>query len=380
VADQPQADVSGFFQLAVGFVLIPAVALFITTQSSASAPQPPVGLGSAGSFAVLAGSTVTNTGPTVVTGSLGLSPGTAVTGFPPGTVVGTIHAADAAAEQAQVDLTTAYNDAAGRTPTATVPTQLGGTTVTPGVYNSAAGTFQITGNLTLDAQGDPDAVFVFQTASTLITASASTVTLTGGAQAYNVFWQVGSSATLGTNSSLAGNILALTSITVTTGVTVNGRTLARNGAVTLDTNTITRPAGALSISVPAMANLGSVAAGAANVSAHLGEITVTDNRDASPAAWTVTVSSTSFTTGGATAPETIAKGSVRYSPGSATSTTGNATFTPGTAGNLSSARTAFSASDGTGNNSATWNPTITVTLPAGVVVGTYTATITHSVA
>jgi hypothetical protein len=200
-----------------------------------------VGLGTATAFAVLAGSTVTNTGPSVIVGDLGVSPGAAVVGFPPGTVVGAIHAADAVATQAQADLTTAYNDAAGRTPVTTVATELGGTTLTEGVYDSAAGTFQITGNLTLDAQGDPDAVFIFQTASTLITAAASTVTLIGGAQACNVFWQVGSSATLGTGSVFVGNILALTSITATTGASVNGRLLARNGAVTLDTNTVLRP-------------------------------------------------------------------------------------------------------------------------------------------
>ncbi|MEV7967061.1 ice-binding family protein [Sphaerisporangium sp. NPDC088356] len=212
----------------------------MTTPHTAGAAQAPVGLGTATSYAVLAGSAVTNTGPTVVTGDLGVNPGSAVTGFPPGTVIGTIHAADAAAVQAQVDLTTAYNDAAGRTPVTTVPTELGGTTLTPGVYTSAAGTLGITGNLTLDAQGDPNAVFIFQAASTLITASASTVTLIGGAQACNVFWQVGSSATLGTSSSFVGSILALASITVTTGVTVNGRLLARNGAVTLDSDTVTR--------------------------------------------------------------------------------------------------------------------------------------------
>lgn len=211
-----------------------------TPHTASAAAQAPVELGTAANFAVLAGTTVTSTGSTLVTGDLGVSPGSAVTGFPPGIVTGAVHAADADAAQAQTDLTTAYNDAAGRTPATTVPTQLGGTTLTPGVYTSAAGTFQITGNLTLDAQGDPNAVFVFQTASTLVTASASTVTLTGGAQACNVFWQVGSSATLGTDSGLAGNILALTSITVTTGVTVNGSVLARNGAVTLDTDTVTR--------------------------------------------------------------------------------------------------------------------------------------------
>jgi len=156
------------------------------------------------------------------------------------TLNGQLHLTDAVAEQAKVDLVTAYNDAASRGPTTTVATELGGQTLTEGVYASAAGTFGITGTLTLDAQGDPNAVFVFQMASTLVTASASSVNLINGAEACNVFWQVGSSATLGTDSSFSGNILALTSITLTTGATVEGRALARNGAVTLDTNTITR--------------------------------------------------------------------------------------------------------------------------------------------
>ncbi|MFC4592111.1 ice-binding family protein [Sphaerisporangium corydalis] len=225
---------------AAALAAVVAAAVVVATPHAAGAAQAPVGLGTATSYAVLAGSAVTNTGPSVVTGDLGVSPGSSVTGFPPGTVIGTVHAADAAAVQAQVDLTTAYNDAAGRTPVTSVPTELGGTTLTPGVYTSAAGTLGITGNLTLDAQGDPQAVFIFQAASTLITASASTVTLIGGAQACNVFWQVGSSATLGTASGFVGTILALTSITATTGATVNGRLLARNGAVTLDSNTITR--------------------------------------------------------------------------------------------------------------------------------------------
>ncbi len=216
-----------------------ATGLLVATPHAANAAVA-VNLGSAANFAVLAGSTVTNTGPTLVTGDLGSSPGAAVTGFPPGIVVGAIHAADAVAATAQTDLTAAYNNAAGQAPDATIPTELGGTVVTPGTYNSAAGTFGITGNLTLDAQGDPNAVFIFQAATTLITAAASTVTLTGGAQPCNVFWQVGSSATLGAASGLAGNILALASITVGAGGTVNGRALARNGAVTLDTNTITR--------------------------------------------------------------------------------------------------------------------------------------------
>jgi hypothetical protein len=217
------------------------VAMPSSANASASVATAPVPLGTAADFAVLAASTVTNTGATMVNGDLGLSPGTSVTGFPPGQVNGTEHVADGVALQAQNDLVTAYNDAAARPATATIPVELGGTTETPGVYDSPAGTFGITGTLTLDAQGDPNAVFIFQAASTLITASASNINLVNGAQSSNVFWLVGSSATLGTYSILRGNILALTSITVTTGVTVDGRTLARNAAVTLDTDTITRP-------------------------------------------------------------------------------------------------------------------------------------------
>ncbi|MET0234413.1 MAG: ice-binding family protein [Kibdelosporangium sp.] len=210
---------------------------------SASAATPPVSLGTAGNFAVLAASTVTNTGPTVVSGDLGLSPGTSVTGFPPGQVNGAIHTADTIALQAKNDLATAYEDAAARPTTSTVPVELGGTIKTPGVYDSPAGTFGITGTVTLDAQGDPNAIFIFKAASTLITASSSSVNLVNGARSANVYWTVGSSATLGTYSILRGTIMALASITVTTGVTVDGRTLARTAAVTLDSNTITRPAG-----------------------------------------------------------------------------------------------------------------------------------------
>lgn len=214
-----------------------ALALY---ASAASAAQPPVGLGVADSFAVLAGSTITNTGPSTINGNLGLSPGTAVTGFPPGTVNGTIHAADGVAGQAQADLTTAYVDAAGRTPPLAVSGDLGGLTVTGGVYKSGS-SLGLTGVLTLDAQGDPSTVFVFQAGSTLITASGSRVVLVNGAQPCNVFWQVGSSATLGTTSVFAGNILALTSISMNNGVVLSGRALARNGAVTLINDTITAP-------------------------------------------------------------------------------------------------------------------------------------------
>jgi hypothetical protein len=217
-----------------------AVLIGAAGPAGAAATAAPVPLGTAAHFAVLGASTVTNTGPTVITGDLGLSPGTSVTGFPPGQVIGTVHTADSVALKAQADLTTAYNNAAGQPATATISTELGGTTQTPGVYVSAAGTFGITGTVTLNAQGNSAAVFIFKAASTLITASASNVKLVNGAKAANVFWLAGSSATLGTNSTFRGNILALASITVTTGVIVHGRTLARTAAVTLDTDTITK--------------------------------------------------------------------------------------------------------------------------------------------
>lgn len=216
------------------------VVFAVIGSQSAAAQQAPVGLGTARSFAVLAGTTVTNTGPSTISGDLGVSPGSAVVGFPPGTVSnGVIHAADAVALQAQADVTTAYNDAAGRATTATVTADLGGRTLVAGVYTGGA--LGLTGALTLDAQGDPNAVFVFQAASTLITASTSSVNLINGANPCNVYWQVGSSATLGTNSVFVGTVLALTSVAATTGATVQGRLLARNGAVTLDNNVITVP-------------------------------------------------------------------------------------------------------------------------------------------
>jgi len=192
-------------------------------------------------FAVLGGSTVTNTAtPTTVNGNLGVSPGSAVTGFPPGIVTGgTIHAADAAAAQAQTELTTVYNTLA-RTACGTDLTgqDLGGLTLTPGVYCFSSSA-QLTGTLTLNAQGNPNAVFIFQIGSSLTTASAASVLLINGGSACGVYWQVGSSATLGTGTSLLGNVVALTSITLNTGASVSGRVLARNGAVTLDNSNVT---------------------------------------------------------------------------------------------------------------------------------------------
>ena len=223
--------------LLLGLLLLSTFAFTANNFASAAGPTT-VLLGSAANFSVLAGAGITNTGPTTINGDVGTFPTTAETGFGSVTIIGTNHGGDGVTQLAKNDLVTAYNDAAGRTPVTTVPTELGGTTLVPGVYNSADGTFGITGTVTLDGQGDPNAVFIFQMGSTLTTASSSVVLLTNGTHACNVFWQVGSSATIGTSSSFVGTILALTSITLTTGAMVDGRVLARNGAVTMDTNTI----------------------------------------------------------------------------------------------------------------------------------------------
>ena len=215
--------------LAGAFVIIVAGALLTGLQSSAKAAESKVGLGTAGKFAVLAGTTVTNTGSSIIAGDLGVRPGSAVTGLAPGRMIGARHAADAVALQAQADLAAAYKDAR-RTPATRISGDLDGETLVPGIYHSAS-SLELTGTVTLDAQGDPDAVFIFQISSTFITASASEVVLTGGAQACNVFWQVGNSVTLGANSTFMGTVLALASISVTSGTTVDGRVLACNEQV-----------------------------------------------------------------------------------------------------------------------------------------------------
>ena len=232
--------------IGLGGVLFAAGIVTAAQASATPASQPPVQLGTAGSFAVLGGQTVTNTGPSSIQGSVGLSPGSSVTGFPPGKITnGTLQVADSAAQTAKADLSTAYLDAASRTPSIPVSSlsqnlNLGGLTLSPGVYSSAS-YLNLTGTVTLNANNDPSAVFIFQTVSTLEAASSSTVLLTGQAQACNVFWQVGSSATLGTGSNFAGTIMASTSASVKTGASVDGRVLAETGSVTLDSNLITVP-------------------------------------------------------------------------------------------------------------------------------------------
>ena len=241
-----------------------ALALGVAALAAPAAAQAAaVDLGTASPFAVLGGSTVTNTGPSLLNGDLGVSPGTSLVGFGlPAVVNGATHANDAVAGQAQSYLTTAYDVAAAEpVPPANVLTgqNLGSRTLTAGAYRYATSA-QLTGQLTLDAQGDPNAQFVFEIGSTLTTASASSVVLINGASPCNVFWQVGSSATLGTTTAFQGNLMALTSISLNSGATVVGRLLARNGQVSLINNVINRPgcaAGSTSTGTPTGSGTGS---------------------------------------------------------------------------------------------------------------------------
>lgn len=243
-------------------VVLPVAMLAAAPFYSAFAQVAP-SLGTADPFAVLGGQTVTNTGLTIINGDLGVFPGTAITGFPPGIVVGTTHAGDTVAQLAQDATTTAYNSLASQPCNTSfgVPTDLTGMTLVPGVYCFASSA-SLSGTLTLNGQGDPNAVFIFKIGSSLITGSNSSVVLINGAQPCDVFWQVGSSATLGTGTSFLGNILALTSITLDTNTSLAGRALARNGAVTLDSNVVTATTcAAASVSLSKAFNPASVSAG-----------------------------------------------------------------------------------------------------------------------
>jgi Ice-binding-like len=237
-----------------GLAVCGALVAGASSAGAATAPS----LGSAGSFAVLAGSMVTNTGPTTISGDIGVSPGSAITGAGSITDTGATHAGDAVALQAQNDVTTAYNALAAAPCTQSLggtAVEVGGHTLTPGVYCYSSSA-QLTGTLTLDAQGDANAVFIFKTVSTLTTASNSSVVMINGGQPCNAYWKIGSSATLGTSTAFVGNILALTSISLTSGAKVSGRALARNGAVTMDTNTVSATAcGAAGATPTAIATL-----------------------------------------------------------------------------------------------------------------------------
>ena len=225
--------------------ILPLLAIFFYPAST-SAATPVLTPGTTTNFAVLGSTTITNTGPTVISGTagadIGLAPGSSFTGSTTVITSGVQHIADTTATTAQTDLVTAYNAVAASAPTVLASPELASHVITPGTYSTGAGSFANSGALTLDAQGAADAVFIFQASTTLITSAGSTMTLTNGAQACNVYWNVGSSATLGTNSTFVGHIYALTSITANTGANVQGQLLARTGAVNLNANTITNSA------------------------------------------------------------------------------------------------------------------------------------------
>lgn len=224
--------------LAVGL----GIAISVAGASQAYAYPTSVSLGAAQGFAVLGHTTVTNTGPSLISGDLGVTPGSSAPGFPPGQMLtGNIHISDGPAGDAMAAATAAYTDAAGRTPPDSAGlTDLSGLNLVGGLYKGGA--LSNTGTLTLNGAGNANSVWIFQADSTLITNSSSVVELTNGANPCNVFWQVTSSTTLGTNSTMVGTIISLTSISASTGASVDGRLFALNGAVTLDDNRVTVPA------------------------------------------------------------------------------------------------------------------------------------------
>jgi Ice-binding-like len=362
----------------------------LAVDANAALGPAPVALGAAYGFAVLGGSTVTSAGVSTVNGDLGVSPGTAVTGFPPGTANGTLHAGDATAVQAHADLATAYTDAVGRGPGAPIDGDLGGVTLTPGVY-AAPAALTLGGTLTLDAQGNPAAVFILQAGSTLSTAVGSQVNLAGGAQSCNVFWQVGSSATLGASSGLAGTILAATSISIGDGVTIDGRALARDGAVTMINDTIgaANCTALMSSTAPTITPFTTKLTGLSQtVSTAVGGWSVTDAR-LDNAGYSVTVAATAPTVDGSTFAAGTG-GSLILTPGTASAANNN----PPGVGPVSTpaqilsptAATIENAPAGTGHGE--WDfaadagsaDSLAVLIPGNADAGSYSSTLTFTTA
>ena len=361
-------------------MMVLAAAVLLPVQGARAATGMAVNLGSAAPFAVLGGSTVTNAGNTLVDGDLGVSPGTAAT-ITPDMVTGTIHAGDPVAAAAQADVANAYNTALAQGPDSPLAGDLGGMTLTPGLYSFGAAA-TLAGTLTLDGGGDPNAVFIFQIGSTITTAANSAVVLTGSAQACRVTWLIGSSATLGAGTSFRGDVLADVSITAVAGTTVAGRLLARSGAVTLDTNRVTAttcvtPA-PLSITPAPAGDFASrsVTGAAQTTTAILDAFSVSDPRGTG-AGWYVTAHATRFT---GAALRQLATGSLSMSaPGVTPLGSSSPTVAPGPytidGGSPVSIATA-GAGMGTYLFAAT---TLTLALPADVYAGAYASTITISV-
>jgi hypothetical protein len=338
--------------LLVAAGLAPLLAVGLGSTAGATV-VPTVGMGTAANFSVLAGTTVTNKGPTTLNRNLGLSPGSSVTGFPPGIVTppATQEVANPVAVQAQKDLTTAYNDAHGRTADATTGAQLANQTLAAGVYSATTtkDPFLLDGTLTLDGANDPSSVFIFQTDSTITTGTASVVRLINGALPCNVFWQIGSSATLGTGTTFVGNILALTSITLQDSVTVEGRALAMNGAVTLLNDTFTGP------------NCAAPTTTSGATTTTLAATTSTAGATTSTAGVTTTTSGATTTTAGAT---TTTSGATTTLPAVTTTLPAAVTTMPAATTTMPAATTTLPAATTTLPAAVTTMPAATTTLPA----------------
>ena len=347
--------------------------VFAAAMSASATLQTAVALGSNSAFAVVAGTTVTVTGAGTITGNIGIFPGSAfVPGVPAVTVKGTVFAGGTVAAQAQADLTTAFNDAAGRQTPVIVAGNIGGQTLTPGLYKSTSSLAISSGDLTLDAQGDANAVFIFQIASSFTMTSGRQVILAGGANAANIFWQVGSSATLGTTTVIHGTIMAAISISMLTGSTLDGRALAQSGAVSIDTG------GGSSATVPVATPptkptvISTVPASAATGVPIGNKITATFSTAMDPA----TITATTFTlqqgatavTGGVTYIGTTATFSPTINLSPLTNYTG--TITTGAkdlAGNALAS--VYSWTFTTGATLDITPPTVTSTVPANLALG-----------
>jgi len=366
------------------------VAVGPMTGDATAATPAPIDLGAADSFAVLGATTVTSAGQSTITGDLGVSPGTAITGFPPGTIAqGGLHAGDTAAAEAHTGLVSAYGVAVGRTATPSSG-DLGGVTLTSGVYGWGAG-LALTGTLTLDGQGDPGAVFILRAGSTLDTAAGSAVSLTGGAQACNVFWQVGSTASLGASSAFSGTILAATSITSAGGSVVNGRLLARDGAVTLTDDTVSAAycaAGELSTTAPAIKPFSATLTGV-NQTIHvaLGAWSVSDARG-SGAGYSVTATASAPTVDGSVA-KAGTGATVTLMPTTATAAAGNAATAPVAASGQKLGETAVWIQNApAGSGQGTWEfaadfeavKKLHVVIPADAAAGAFSSTLTFTTA
>lgn len=354
-------------------------ASLLAGSAPARAAEAAIPLGSAADFSVLGASTVTNTGPTILSGKLGVSPGTAVTGFASGTAVSPVVAA-----LAHVDASIGYTAGLLLPAGGSVSGDLVGRTLTPSVF-TAASSLALSGDLTLDAQGDPDATFVFRIGSTLTTASNSRVVLVNGARAANVYWLIGSSGTLGTHSAFAGTILAHTSITVTTGVAIEGRAIALGGAVTLDSNTFTAPrahAGTLT-AVAAGAGLNGVRLNGTSTQYSTGTSTqwsITDTRS-NGAPWTLSVSATTPTSTAGTVDleaRTLPVGNLVLTPGPITTSTGQPSGITAEPLALSTSPQALLSSRTPGRGSYVLTPSFSLAVPANAYRSNFSGAVAAS--